>query len=269
MTSDNSKKKNTAAHKRKAAPAKKRVKTAEKALPQGYNDDILLSLKNVKKRYGNIYGVNDVSFDIEPGRIVAVLGPDGSGKSSVARMICGLTPASKGEIKVCGIKPSRNTKQFISFLPEIPFVNDYTKVSTVFRRYKAFFKDFDAEKAEKLFKYAGIRMNDTFGRMSATAMQKAQAIFVMCRKTRLYVLDEPMTHIEPKARDFIAKLILSNMQDDSSVLIFSRIPNELEKIIDDVMFIHRGQIKLAGTVDEVKSEYGKEVSALYREVYKC
>jgi ABC-2 type transport system ATP-binding protein len=100
-------------------------------------------------------------------------------------------------------------------------------------------------------------------------MQKAQAIFVMCRRARLYILDEPMTHIEPKARDFIAKLILSNMQDDSSVLIFSRIPNELEKIIDDVMFMHRGQIKLAGTVDEVKAEYGKEISALYKEVYKC
>ncbi|MBQ8942649.1 MAG: ABC transporter ATP-binding protein [Firmicutes bacterium] len=267
MANDNNKKNTKKPTVRKAV--KKAAKPAASATPQGFDDEILLSLKNVKKRYGNIYGVNDISFDIEPGRIVAILGPDGSGKSSVARMICGLTPASKGEIKICGIKPSRNTKQYISFLPEIPFVNDYTKVSTVFRRYKAFFKDFDAEKAEKLIKYAGIKMSDTFGRMSATTMQKAQAIFVMCRKTRLYILDEPMTHIEPKARDFIAKLILSNMQDDSSVLIFSRIPNELEKIIDDVMFIHRGQIKLAGTVDEVKSEYGKEVSALYREVYKC
>ena len=245
---------------------KKVDKTAE---PQGYNDDILLSLKGVKKRYGNIYGVNDISFEIEPGRIVAVIGPDGSGKSTVARMICGLTTVSKGEIKVCGIKPSRKTKDYISFLPEIPFVNDYTKVSTVLRKYKAFFGDFDAEKAEKLLKYAGIKLSDTFGRMSSTSMQKAQAIFVMCRKTKLYILDEPMTHVEPKARDFIAKLILSNMQDDSSVLIFSRIPNELEKIIDDVMFIHRGQIKLAGTVDEVRAEYGKEISSLYREVYKC
>ena len=210
-----------------------------------------------------------MTFDIEPGRIVAVLGPDDGGKSSIARMICGLTPVSVGEIKVCGIKPSRKTKDYISFLPEIPFVSDYTKVSSVMRKYKAFYNDFDAEKAEKLIKYAGIKLSDTFGHMSSTAMQKAQAIFVMCRKTKLYILDEPMTHIEPKARDFIAKLILSNMQDDSSVLIFSRIPNELEKIIDDVMFIHRGQIKLAGTVDEVRAEYGKEVSALYREVYKC
>ena len=256
--------------KAKISPVRKAPSVPERQQkPTGYNDDILLSLKGVKKRYGNKYGVNDVTFDIEPGRIVAILGPDGSGKSSVARMICGLTTVSKGEIKVCGLKPSRKTKDLISFLPEIPFVNDYTKVSTVLRKYKAFYKDFDAEKAEKLIKYAGIKLSDVFGRMSSTAMQKAQAIFVMCRKTKLYILDEPMTHIEPKARDFIAKLILSNMQDDSSVLIFSRIPNELEKIIDDVMFIHRGQIKLAGTVDEVRAEYGKEVSSLYREVYKC
>ena len=265
MANENSKKaKKIAVQKTPSKPRKK-----AKAMPQGYNDDILLSLKGVKKRYGNIYGVNDVSFDIEPGRIVAVLGPDGSGKTSVARMICGLTTVSQGRIQVCGIKPSRKTKEFISFLPEIPFVNDYMTVAAVLRKYKAFFDDFDAEKAEKLLKYAGIKLSDNFGRMSSTAMQKAQAIFVMCRKAKLYILDEPMTHIEPKARDFIAKLILSNMQDDSSVLIFSRIPNELEKIIDDVMFIHRGQIKLAGTVDEVRAEYGKEISSLYREVYKC
>ena len=251
----------------KKAPSKPRAEKNTK--PGGYNDDILLSLKGVKKRYGNIYGVNDVTFDIEPGRIAAILGPDGSGKTSIARMICGLTPVSQGKIEVCGLKPSRKTKELISFLPEIPFVNDYMTVAAVLRKYKAFFNDFDAQKAEKLIKYAGIRLSDSFGRMSSTAMQKAQAIFVMCRKTKLYILDEPMTHVEPKARDFIAKLILSNMQDDSSVLIFSRIPNELEKIIDDVMFIHRGQVKLAGTVDEVKSEYGKEVSSLYREVYKC
>ena len=137
MANDNNKKNTKKPTVRKAV--KKAAKPAASATPQGFDDEILLSLKNVKKRYGNIYGVNDISFDIEPGRIVAILGPDGSGKSSVARMICGLTPASKGEIKICGIKPSRNTKQYISFLPEIPFVNDYTKVSTVFRRYKAFF----------------------------------------------------------------------------------------------------------------------------------
>ncbi len=251
----------------KSRKKEKPKKTA--AEPDRSHDGLLLELRHIKKRYGNVYGVNDITFGIEPGRIVGILGPDGSGKSSVARMICGLTPVSQGEIYVCGKKPGRESKQYISFLPEIPFVNDYTKVSSVMRKYKTFFDDFDAEKAGKLLKYAGIRLNDSFGRLSATSMQKAQAIFVMCRKARLYILDEPMTHIEPKARDFIAKLILSNMQDDSSVIIFSRIPNELEKIIDDVMFIHRGQIKLEGSVDEVKDEYGKEISALYREVYKC
>lgn len=235
----------------------------------GFQDEVLLHLDGVKKRYGKYYGVNGVSFEIEPGRIVAVLGPDGSGKSSIARMICGLTGVSQGNIQVCGKKPGREAKEYISFLPEIPFVNDYTTVASVLRSYKLFFDDFDSKKALKLFKYAGIKLNDNFGKMSATAMQKAQAIFVMCRQARLYILDEPMTHIEPKARDFIAKLILSNMQDDSSVLIFSRIPNELEKIIDDVMFIHRGQIKLAGSVDEIKEEYGAEISALYKEVYRC
>lgn len=251
--------------------AKEKNKKAEavKKSREEFNDELLLELRHVKKRYGNIYGVNDITFGIEPGRIVGILGPDGSGKSSVARMICGLTTISQGSILVCGQKPGKNSKKYISFLPEIPFVNDYTKVATVMRRYKAFYNDFDAEKAMKLFKYAGIKMSDTFGHLSATTMQKAQAIFVMCRKARLYVLDEPMTHIEPKARDFIAKLILGNMQDDSSVVIFSRIPNELEKIIDDVMFIHRGQIKLAGSVEEVRAEYGKEISSLYREVYKC
>ncbi|MBQ9604651.1 MAG: ABC transporter ATP-binding protein [Firmicutes bacterium] len=249
--------------KKREAPKRQAAETE-----QSY-DGLLLELRHIKKRYGNVYGVNDITFGIEPGRIVGILGPDGSGKSSVARMICGLTPVSQGQILVCGKKPGRQSKQYISFLPEIPFVNDYTKVSSVMRKYKTFFDDFDAEKAEKLLKYAGIRLNDSFGRLSATSMQKAQAIFVMCRKAKLYILDEPMTHIEPKARDFIAKLILSNMQDDSSVIIFSRIPNELEKIIDDVMFIHRGQIKLEGSVDEVKDEYGKEISALYREVYKC
>lgn len=234
-----------------------------------YNSELILECRGVRKKYGSYYGVNNVNIQIEKGRIVGVLGPDGTGKSSLAKMIAGVTSVSEGELLICGNTVGTVTKDLISYMPEAPYYTSATRIYDILELFKIMYTDFNYKKAVKYLNSMGVSANSTFGGISATTAQIVQVIIVMCRSARLYVLDEPVAHLEPKYKDFVVKVILSNLEDDSSVLIFSKTAAEIHKILDDVMFIHRGQIKLFGTADEIKQEYNKDIDFLYKEVFRC
>lgn len=231
--------------------------------------ELILQCRDLKKRYGSYYGVNGVNLEIEPGRIVGVLGPDGTGKTSLAKMLAGISAPTSGKIFINNIPVGSKTKEFVSYMPEIPYTNDNTKISDLLELFKYMYADFDYKKALKYIEATGISPKASFGGISATSAQIIQVIIVMCRRASLYILDEPVAHLEPKYKDFIVKTILSNLEDNSSILIFSKTPTEIHKILDDVMFIHRGQIKLAGSVEEIKQEYDKDIATLYKEVFRC
>ena len=179
-----------------------------------------------------------------------------------------LTP-TEGEILIGGMKPGIETKKIISYLPEKNYLNEWMKVSDIIGLFNDFYADFNKEKAYDMLKSLGIRPNDKLKSMSKGTKEKVQLILVMSREAQLYLLDEPIGGVDPAARDYILDTILRNYNENATIVISTHLISDIEKILDEVIFIREGQIVLTKTVDEIREEYGKSVDSLFREVFKC
>lgn len=230
------------------------------------NSAYALECKAVSKDYGKYNALDKVSLTVKKGHIAGVLGPDGAGKSTLAKLICSLIPQGNGSILVGG-EAVKN--EDISYLPEEPFVNGGQRVGDLVEMYKYFYKDFDVKRAVAAFKRIEISLNDKFCYLSRSSVQKVETVLVMYRKAKLYVLDDPIASVEPKSRDFIIKTILSGCAGDNGVLLLSSVPAQVEKILDEVYIMYKGEIKLASTADEIMADYGKTVGGFYREAFRC
>jgi ABC-2 type transport system ATP-binding protein len=228
--------------------------------------EFVLECTDVNKKIGTHQVLNNVSLNVKKGHIAGLLGPEGSGKSTLARIICSLTRKNSGEVLVDG-RPLR--LRDISYLPEYPFVNSKQKVKDLVDMYKCFYNDFSESRALAALKRAEVSVDDKFCYLSRSSIQKVETILVMSRKTKLYLLDEPIASVEPKSRDFIIKTILSGCDSDSGVLITSGIATQIEKILDEVYIIHKGEIKISSDSEEIMRKYGRTVSGFYREAFRC
>jgi ABC-2 type transport system ATP-binding protein len=229
-------------------------------------EDLSLECVKVKKRYGRTDAVKEISLEVKKGHIVGLFGPDGSGKTSLVKVICNLAQSNGGRILVEGkpVKP-----EDVSYLPEFPFVNSKQRVGDLVEMYRKFFPDFNVKRAVACFKKIDVSLNDKFCYLSRSSIQKVEAVLVMCRKAKLYILDEPIASVEPDSRDFIIKTIISNCDSDSGVLVASSVVTQLEKIVDEVYIIYKGEIKLSSTAEDIMNDYGKTVSGFYREAFRC
>lgn len=229
----------------------------------------VLSLKNLSKFYGGKMAVNNVSLDIYPGRIVGLLGPNGSGKTTIIKMISGLLTPTLGEIIIDGFKPGIETKARVSYLPERTYLDDRSRVQDSFNMFSEFYEDFDPNRAYDMIKRLNIDPSQRFKEMSKGTKEKVQLILVMSRKARLYLLDEPIGGVDPAARDYILDTIIGNYSPESSVIISTHLISDVEKTLDDIIFINQGLISLVSSVDDIRAEHHKSVDELFREVFKC
>ena len=217
----------------------------------------IVEFKDVYKGYGKKQVLNGINLNIPKGKIVGLLGPNGSGKSTMIKLMNGLLSKDSGIILINGLKPSKETKKIVSYLPERTYLNDWMKVKDILEFFKDFYSDFDMEKAEEMLT------------MSKGTKEKVQLILVMSRKAELYILDEPIGGVDPAARSYILKTIMTNYLEDSTLLIATHLISEIENICDEVIFISNGNIVLQGNVDEIREEKGKSIDALFREEFKC
>ncbi|ACL20575.1 ABC-2 type transport system ATP-binding protein [Desulfitobacterium sp. LBE] len=229
----------------------------------------ILECKGLTKKYGTKVALNTINLTLERGQIVGLLGPNGSGKSTLIKLANELLTPSGGEILIDGQKPGIGTKKIISYLPEKTYLNDWMKVHEIIEFFQDFYEDFKPEKAFEMLKNLNINPHDRLKTMSKGTKEKVQLILVMSREADLYLLDEPIGGVDPAARDYILKTILSNYNEKGTVLISTHLISEIENILDYVVFINQGQVVLTSTVDEIRSEKGKSVDALFREVFKC
>lgn len=229
----------------------------------------ILECKGLTKKYGAKVALSNVNLTLERGQIVGLLGPNGSGKSTFIKLANELLTPTSGEILIDGKKPGIETKKIISYLSDKTYLNDWMKVHEIIEFFKDFYEDFKPEKAYDMLKNLNINPNDRLKTMSKGTKEKVQLILVMSREADLYLLDEPIGGVDPAARDYILKTILSNYNEKATVLISTHLISEIENILDYVVFINQGQVVLTSTVDEIRSEKGKSVDALFREVFKC
>ena len=229
----------------------------------------IVEFKDVHKSYSKKEVLKGVNLNIPKGKIVGLLGPNGSGKTTMIKLMNGLLQADEGSIEIKGMKPSKETKKIVSYLPERTYLNDWMKVKDILEFFHDFYEDFDVQKANEMLKNLNIDKNEKLKTMSKGTKEKVQLILVMSRKADLYILDEPIGGVDPAARSYILKTILTNYNEDSTLLIATHLISEIENICDDILFISNGEIVLQGNVDEIREEKGKSIDALFREEFKC
>lgn len=229
----------------------------------------ILEFRDVNKSYGKKEVLKGINFKLEKGKIIGLLGPNGNGKTTIIKLVNGLLTADSGEILVDGLKPCIETKKIVSYLPEKTYLNDWMKVKDIIKFFEDFYEDFDTDKANKMLENLKIDKNEKLKTMSKGTKEKVQLILVMSRKASLYILDEPIGGVDPAARSYIMKTILSNFCEESTLLIATHLISEIENICDEVMFIYDGEITLQGDVESIREEKGKSIDALFREEFKC
>ena len=229
----------------------------------------LLNCQNLTKRYGYKTALDNIDLSLERGRIIGLLGPNGSGKTTLIKLINGLLAPSSGSIAINGFAPGPETKKIVSYLPERTYFNSWMKVTDILNFFCDFYEDFDRNRAADMLRRLGIDENERLGAMSKGTKEKVQLIMVMSRDAQLYCLDEPIGGVDPAARDYILQTIITNYNEHASVLISTHLIADIENVLDDVIFIQSGHIRLHASVDEIREQEGKSVDALFREVFRC
>ena len=229
----------------------------------------LVELNRLSKYYGKKAALNNVSLALESGKIIGLLGPNGSGKTTLIKILNGLLKDIKGEALIQGQKPGKSTKALISYLPDDDFFSDCMKAEDAIQLFKDFYEDFDADKVASLMKRLSIDPKQRIKTMSKGQKEKFQLSLIMSRNALVYIFDEPIGGVDPAAREVILDIILNNYSEDSLVLISTHLITDIEKIFDEVVFLKEGEIVLHRNVEELRSETGKSIDELFREVFKC
>ena len=229
----------------------------------------LLRCTNLTKQYGRIMALDNVSFSLESGKIVGLLGPNGSGKTTIIKLLNGLLTPDKGSVTICGNAPGPETKAIVAYLPDSIYLNTWMTVKQIVAYFEDFYADFRPALAYEMLERLGISPDQRLKTLSKGNKEKVCLILTMSRSAKLYVLDEPIAGVDPAARDYILQTILGNYGEESSILISTHLITDIEKVLDEVLFLQNGRIVLQGAVDDIRAEHGKSIDGLFREVFRC
>ncbi len=229
----------------------------------------LVRCNHLTKYYGRFPALNDVSFLINPGRIVGLLGPNGSGKTTLIKIMNSLVTPTSGEILIQGEKPDVRSKARISYLPDKLFFNEFMTVDELMAYYEDFYVDFDGDRAFELFKDLHIDTSSRIKSLSKGTQEKVQLIMIMSREAKLYILDEPIGGVDPAARDYILNTIISNYNPEASIILSTHLISDIERILDDCMFLKNGRLILYNSAEALRQERGMSIDEIFREVFRC
>ncbi len=226
----------------------------------------IIKAQGLRKSYGKKVVLDDVSFEIEEGSIVGLLGPNGCGKTTLIKILTGLIKDHTGMIKIANEEPGAYTKSIVAFLPDKSYLPDWMKPTDAIRYFADFYSDFDKEKAERMVRDFGLDPSQRFKTMSKGQQEKLNLILVMCRQAKLYILDEPLGGLDPAARSAILDLIMSNYAQNATVLLSTHLINDVERIFDRVLMISGGKVIVNSHVNEIR-EKGQTVEEVFKEVF--
>ncbi len=229
----------------------------------------ILECRGLTKKYGKKQALKSVDLDLESGRIIGLLGPNGSGKTTLIKLINGLLSPSEGALLIAGNEPGLKTKEIVSYLPERTYLNENQRVSDVMNFFEDFYSDYDRSRSKDMLERLAIDPTARIKTLSKGTREKVQLILVMSRRAKLYCLDEPIAGVDPAARDYILDTIINNYDENATILISTHLISDVENILDEVIFIKDGQIRMQTAVDDIRVKQGKSVDALFREVFRC
>jgi len=230
--------------------------------------NVILKCTNLSKTYDFDNALNNVNLSIESGKIIGLLGPNGSGKTTFIKLLNGLLKPTEGEIFIDGKNPGVETKKIVAYLPDKNYLDNSKTVKAILQLFADFYDDFDLEKAQNMLKDLGIDITRRFKLLSKGMKEKVQLILVMCRRAKLYLLDEPIAGVDPAARDYILNTVIKNYNRDATVIISTHLIADVERVLDEAIFISKGEILLYQDVKSIISEHNKTVDKYFREVFK-
>lgn len=229
----------------------------------------IMECNGLTKKYGAFCALNSLNLTLESGKIVGLLGPNGSGKTTLIKIASGLLTATAGTLTINGMVPSIETKKRVSYLPERTYLNSWMKVSEIISYFAEFYEDFSMDRANMMLKSLGIEPDRKLKTLSKGTKEKVQLILVMSREADLYLLDEPIAGVDPAARDYILNTIITNYNENATILISTHLISDIENVLDEAIFIKNGEVILHSTIDEIREKNNKSVDALFREVFAC
>lgn len=227
----------------------------------------ILTASNLKKNYFRKTALRGIDMDIPKGKVLGLLGPNGSGKTTFIKIAAGILRPSSGEILIDGHIPGVYSKSVVSYLPDKNYLYKWMKIKDAIEYFNDFYADFDIKKATELLEFMKLDVNSKVTSLSKGMMEKLNLTLVLSRKAKLYILDEPLAGVDPTAREKILDAIIDNYNENSSMIITTHLVNDIERIFDDVAFIMDGEIVLSGNAEELRIERGKSIDELFREVF--
>lgn len=231
--------------------------------------DSILQCRALTKRYGSFTALDAIDLTLPKGKIIGLLGPNGSGKTTLIKMIAGILKPTGGQLLVGEREIGLESKKIVSYLPERTYLPDWMNMHQVICLFKDFYEDFFEETAYEMLKQLDIDPSKRIKSMSKGTKEKVQLILVMSRKAGLYLLDEPIGGVDPAARDFILRTIISNYNENATVVISTHLIADVESVLDEIVFLSYGKIIMQGSVDSIREEKGKSINDIFREVFAC
>lgn len=232
-------------------------------------EEYLVKAMELTKKYGTFEALRGLDLQLERGKIIGLLGPNGSGKTTFIKILAGLLTPTGGYVTVGGKEPGYETKAMVSYLPERPYFNSWMRVDECLSYFEDFYEDFDRALAERMLQDLGVSTEAKLKTLSKGTKEKVQLVLVMARRAQLYLLDEPIAGVDPAARDYILQTIISAYRKEATVIISTHLIADVENILDSFLFIHNGKILEVGDTKTVKGEKGMTLDAYFREVFRC
>ena len=228
----------------------------------------LVRCTNLCRNFENVRALDGVNLSLSSGRIVGLLGPNGSGKTTLIKILNGLLQPTSGEVRVAGNEPGVETKKIVSYLPDRGYFPDWMRVGDMIDLFSDFYADFDRAKADDMCRVLGLDKKLPIKTLSKGTREKMQLMLVMSRAAKLYLLDEPIAGVDPAAREFILRTILTNYSEDGTVLISTHLILDVEQVLDEAVFLRQGQVVLHESVDSIRERTGGSVDQLFRDMFR-
>ncbi|MFT3942530.1 MAG: ABC transporter ATP-binding protein [Ancrocorticia sp.] len=226
-----------------------------------------IDVRNLTKKYRGRPALDELTLALPGGQIVGLMGDNGSGKTTLLKILAGVLADWSGEVSIAGYAPGPESKALVSFLPDTSFLNDGDTCERAIAQYQLFFADFDPEKAREMISFFGLPADRTLKEMSKGMREKAQIALAMSREAKVYLLDEPISGVDPASRSVILNGIIRNFAPDSLLVISTHLIHDVEPIIDSAIFLRQGKVLLSGYADDLRGEYGCGLDAIFRKVY--
>ena len=232
-------------------------------------EQTVLTATGLTMRYHNTTALDSLNLDLPQGRIIGLLGPNGSGKTTFIKLAAGLLTPKSGSLTICGEAVGTGTKSLVSYLPDRHYFSKGRKIRELLDYFQDFYADFDRSRAEQMLSALNINQNSRIKALSKGNQEKVQLVLVMSRRAKLYLLDEPIGGVDPAARDYILNTIISNYDPEATVLISTHLIADVERVLDEFIFLYNGKVIRSGSAEDVREETGKSLDELFREVFRC